>query len=566
MKRETWSVPLWDTLCKELGNHAPSTFVQNQLKYAQPAWELKRVQYLKQLTQETQVFIQKAHFNWSTLESHQTLRQDMAKQNPLRLAHLVQLNQDLHLLKTQSHALKQQCPLLYTLLSGLQLFSDWKKQSQSTDLASQIPPHIKGRRKQVLNNLSILTELEVLYAKASFSKKINGIFAQESDYISFSNLLHIRSKLERKPDIGALNLSHPNWRGFLINGGHQSGKSLLLESIGMLALMNQSGLALPAKSISMPVFNQIKWCRSPHLDRQLNFLKSNLTTSAPSRLLLMDHFMSLTSPGEGFALGKAILEQLHNLKGTSFLVNYNHLLSKTLQSHEEMGCVTCIKQKKKYRLSTQEIPQHHLLEWAKTQGLSDKILKKAHLNLKALSQEKPKRKPSPIVKSQAKTKPKAIVFPTATNHTFKSGDTVFIPSLQQYAEITHIFPKQNKAKVLWNHIEMSVSIKELVPSSRKQAKKKKKQLSDISIQIESKVNTSCDLHQMRVFEAIPYLEKFLDTAYQQNESQIFIVHGKGEGTLKKAVHKYLQTSFYAASFRSGHYGEGDDGITIVELN
>ncbi|MCD8336595.1 MAG: endonuclease MutS2 [Lachnospiraceae bacterium] len=66
-------------------------------------------------------------------------------------------------------------------------------------------------------------------------------------------------------------------------------------------------------------------------------------------------------------------------------------------------------------------------------------------------------------------------------------------------------------------------------------------------------------------EAIAELDKYMDDACLAHLSPIRIVHGKGSGILRKAVHQYLHRQSYVASYRLGVFGEGDSGVTIVEL-
>lgn len=82
----------------------------------------------------------------------------------------------------------------------------------------------------------------------------------------------------------------------------------------------------------------------------------------------------------------------------------------------------------------------------------------------------------------------------------------------------------------------------------------------------SSIRPEINLIGLTVDEAISQLDKYLDDALLSNLSQVRIIHGKGTGALRKAVQDYLKKQKHVASFRSGEFGEGDMGVTIVELH
>lgn len=77
------------------------------------------------------------------------------------------------------------------------------------------------------------------------------------------------------------------------------------------------------------------------------------------------------------------------------------------------------------------------------------------------------------------------------------------------------------------------------------------------------VSTEINLLGKTVDEALAELDKYLDDAYLSHMPSIRVVHGKGTGALRKAVHNYLRRQKHVASYRLGEFGEGDAGVTIV---
>ena len=74
-----------------------------------------------------------------------------------------------------------------------------------------------------------------------------------------------------------------------------------------------------------------------------------------------------------------------------------------------------------------------------------------------------------------------------------------------------------------------------------------------------------DLRGMDSIEAISILQRYLDEAMRSNLSTVRIIHGKGTGTLRTAVHQELKRNKFVKNYRLGVYGEGEDGVTIAEF-
>ena len=79
------------------------------------------------------------------------------------------------------------------------------------------------------------------------------------------------------------------------------------------------------------------------------------------------------------------------------------------------------------------------------------------------------------------------------------------------------------------------------------------------------VSTEINLIGMTVDEAIAHLDKYLDDAYLAHVPSVRVVHGKGTGALRTAVHQYLKRCKHVKRFRLGTFGEGDAGVTIAEF-
>jgi DNA mismatch repair protein MutS2 len=79
------------------------------------------------------------------------------------------------------------------------------------------------------------------------------------------------------------------------------------------------------------------------------------------------------------------------------------------------------------------------------------------------------------------------------------------------------------------------------------------------------VTNEIDLRGMTADEAIIELQRYLDSALLSDWDKLYIIHGKGSGILRKKIHEYLKKNKNIRHFRLGNYGEGDTGVTVIEL-
>lgn len=82
---------------------------------------------------------------------------------------------------------------------------------------------------------------------------------------------------------------------------------------------------------------------------------------------------------------------------------------------------------------------------------------------------------------------------------------------------------------------------------------------------EHKVSTELDIRGMASDEAIPVVDRYLDQAFLAKLNSVFIIHGKGTGVLRAAVQTHLRRHPHVKSFRLGTFGEGENGVTVVEI-
>jgi DNA mismatch repair protein MutS2 len=75
-----------------------------------------------------------------------------------------------------------------------------------------------------------------------------------------------------------------------------------------------------------------------------------------------------------------------------------------------------------------------------------------------------------------------------------------------------------------------------------------------------------DLHRHTIEEALPKLDQYLYEAFMAGINSVCINHGRGTGILRQAVHRELRKHSLVKAFRKGGYGEGGNGVTIVELS
>lgn len=191
-------------------------------------------------------------------------------------------------------------------------------------------------------------------------------------------------------------------------------------------------------------------------------------------------------------------------------------------------------------------------------------------NKTAKAREKLKAREDTIDEKMARvSKPKHSYVEPPKN--LKPGELVKILDLDQEASIIKPPDKNGMARVQAGIIKLDVHVSNLRRIDNE--KEKRKEMTDKFIKpavraFESKTknaSTEVDVRGQYPEEAWMNVEKFLDDCYLAGISPARIVHGKGTGVLKKHVREMLRKHKYVKSWRPGIFGEGDDGVTVVEL-
>jgi len=449
----------------------------------------------------------------------------------------------------------------------------------------------------------------------------------------------------------------------LITGPNTGGKTVSLKTVGLLTIMGQSGLHIPAFDNSeLAVFDEVfadigdeqsieqsLSTFSSHMTNIVNIL-ANLT---PKALVLLDELGAGTDPTEGAALATSILEYLRERQiRTIITTHYSELKLYALSTEkaENASCEFDVETlRPTYRLLIGIPGKSNAFAIARRLGLPDGIIETAKQSLtqkdirfedvitdleaskKAVLQEQEKtaayRREAEKLKQeisdqeeklrtqkeklmhQARNAAMEIVnqarhdseklltemqkklenanqkeleesrkkikegltdiqselgvqpnFRTPPKD-LRRGERVHIHSMNQSGTVSTPPDSSGEVQIQAGIMKIKVHISDL---SREEEETLQKEVKKSKIGIKSP-SIEVDLRGMLPEEATQAAEKFLDDALLSNLSTVQIIHGKGTGVLRTAVHVMLKRHPHVKEYRLGKYGEGEDGVTIVML-
>ena len=148
------------------------------------------------------------------------------------------------------------------------------------------------------------------------------------------------------------------------------------------------------------------------------------------------------------------------------------------------------------------------------------------------------------------------------------GQEVVIAELNQLATVTARPDRDGMVEVRAGILKTKVPLKGLrAPDKMEKPVKRQKPHTQTRVQLDHDRKASMELNLLgyTVEEALAETDKFLDNAILRGQQTVYIIHGKGTGALRNAIQKHLRTHRGVKSFRLGRYGEGETGVTVVEL-
>ncbi len=532
----------------------------------------------------------------------------------------------------------------------------------------QITKEISARADALEENTRLIGKLDMFHASAVFASQVKAVMPKLEGAASLK-LIDARHpllilKLKEIKDVVPLSIElNSDRQAILVTGPNTGGKTIVLKTIGLLVVMIQSGLLIPASELSeIGVFSRVfaDIGDEQSIELSLSTFSSHVTNiiaalreADKEALVLFDEIGAGTDPKEGAALAEAVIlylvkqgarlvatthySQLKTLAldhseienaslefdreslaptyrlqvgipGSSYAVEIagrlgmpkevcdaavalvgsgERSLSNLIDSLErELSTVREDKmrlterldeasrleiyyreateklkreideEKQKALAETEEIltstrrETERLVAEIRTSQASEESVKAMHRVLKASNAEVGKHK-----KEMERSLPKA------KSVRYAKGDRVRIMNLNQVGEIDELVGR-DKARINLGNFTTVVAIRQLEKVADGGPAFVPRRVPNINAQT---VSPEIHLRGMTVEEAMEALDKFLDQAVVAGLKQVYVIHGKGTGTLRRMLTEFLKKHVEVDSIRLGDWNEGGAGVTIVRL-
>lgn len=547
-------------------------------------------------------------------------------------------------------------------------------------ILSKLSSDLSDHLDEIMTDSEVLTILDFIFAKANLALDMN---ATRPLYNVFGhvNLKKARHPLLDKNKVVPIDIKLGyDFDLLIITGPNTGGKTVALKTIGLLSLMGQAGLFIPAKDASeLSIFDNIyaDIGDEQSIEQSLSTFSSHMKNiveilheADEKSLCLFDELGAGTDPIEGAALAISVLSDLHARKVRSVATtHYSELKVYALQEEgvenaccefdvdtlrptyrlligiagksnafaisSKLGLPSYIIDDAKSRISKKdesfedvltELENNRVIienEKAEIEKLKreiellkkdyenrqkklleskDKIIREATEEAREILQDA-KNTADTAIRDLMKKENRGDIRSMERNRTklrekientnskvsinsstvnkkknkpsdFKLGEDVRIISLNMEGTINSLPDSKGNLYVLCGIMRMQAKMDDIefidkpdiiVKDMKFKSGDLSKKSHQKSLSKASSISMEINLLGKMVDEAIAELDKYLDDAYLSHLSSVRIVHGKGTGALRNAVHNYLKNVSYVSSYRLAEYGEGDAGVTIVEF-
>lgn len=147
----------------------------------------------------------------------------------------------------------------------------------------------------------------------------------------------------------------------------------------------------------------------------------------------------------------------------------------------------------------------------------------------------------------------------------KMGENVEVLSLNQMGTVLSNPDDKGNVEVQVGIMKVTVNIVNLRRTDDDYTSKLIKSKNKVKSNKTKVVKQELDLRGNNIEEGILEVDKYLDDAYISGLKEVYIIHGKGTGALREGIKSYLKTHRHVKAYRTGKYGEGGDGVTVVEI-
>ena len=550
-----------------------------------------------------------------------------------------------------------------------------KEREEIERILLELSGQVGAQSEMIEGNIYVLTRLDFIFAKGHLSREMNAVLPHMNDQGRIK-LVRVRHPLIPSEKVVPCDL----WLGqdfttLIITGPNTGGKTVTLKTLGLLTLMAECGLHIPADDGSfVSVFDRVlaDIGDEQSIEQSLSTFSSHMKNIVDilkicddSTLILFDELCAGTDPAEGAALAISLIEFCR--KCGSKIAATTHYAELKLYAMRTNGVINASCEfnvetlQPTYRLLIGIPGKSNAFAISKKLGLDDAILEDARsmvsqndvnfedvLNqleqqrqqmeqarLEAeqlrLETEKQKQQSEEYYQQIQKEKEKAAaqarkeaqsiiddarrtaneVYEELKQLRKQAQGGAFVPgSNEKQANLRHALneaetklqgqkqqqrpsrPAPTRAIRVGDTVELlKLGTKATVLALNKdgtyqlqagimkvnakpdevyllenETKTKAKKIIEGKVrELKAAAQPELDLRGMAADEAIILLDNFLDSAYMGNLPTARIIHGKGTGVLRAAVHDELRRCKYVKSFRLGVYGEGESGVTIVEF-